>query len=201
MELGRADFGAANGEDFAIAEVNGGGFGGPIGFREAGFDGCLYPSGTVVIARECAPSIRRFIPIVSSEPQRHQADLRHGKDIRDLHRLHFELWRRHESEGDTIGAAVEIVVPLTFSNAAHPEQHRAVGIEALAHFDLAVARRIGHHRFRRPSLTAIYGGACIDGTRVFTNRVRGAPAIHADQFVVESLNHRPGVVAFCLLHD
>ena len=66
---------------------------------------------------------------------------------------------------------------------------------------LATARGVGDHCILRPRLSVVRGGARVNGAGVFTDRVRCASAIHADQLLSNGLNHRPGVVSAHILHD
>ena len=201
LELRGTDFRAGDGENPAIAEINGGGFGGPLRFGQIGLDGGLCPRRAVVAAGHDAPGVRRLVPIVSGEPQGHEPDRRHGEDVGDLHGAHVELRRRHEREAHTIRGAVEVVMPLAFPDATHPEQHRPGGIQPLPDRDLAVFRCIGDHGFRCPRFAAVRGGARINGAIIVRDGVPFAAAIHADQLVADGLNHRPRIVAADVLHD
>jgi hypothetical protein len=169
-------------------------------FQQAGFDRCLRPRFAVVAAGHRAPGLSGLIAVVAAEPQGHQADFRDAEDIGDLHRAHGECWRGDECEGDAIAAAVEIVVPLIFADAAHPEQHRARGIEPFADRDLAVVLRGGDHGLRRPGFATVGRGARINGAIITGDGVAFATAINAHQFAADGLEHRPRVVARHILH-
>jgi len=200
LELGGTDLRASDDEDFTLAEIDRGGFGRPLRFGQSGLHGGLGPGRTVVAAGHGAPRVRGFIVVVPGEPQGHESDLGDGEDVGDLHGAHGELRRRHEGEGHAIRGAVEVVLPLR-ADAAHPEEHRARGVQPLPDGDFGVVGCIGDDGFRRPRFAAVGGSAGEKVAATFIDGVSRAPAVNADQLVADGLHHGPGIVAAHVLHD
>ena len=111
------------------------------------------------------------------------------------------VWRFVEAGGGYLGVcvgaylaagngAVEVVIP-TLSDSAHPEKHRPRRIQTLPDRDFAIARRVGDRCFSRPRFSSIHGSACVNGAGIFTDRMRRAPAVGADQLFSDGLDHRP----------
>jgi len=100
-----------------------------------------------------------------------------------------------------VGAAVEVVVPFAIADAAHPEQHRAGGIEPFPDRDLAVVLASATTRFGGPGFAAVRRCACMNGTIIAGDGVSFATAINAHQLLADGLEHRPRIVARHVLHD
>ena len=194
------DFAASDGEDLAVAEVDRRGLGRPLGSAQAGLDRGLLPGGAVIGAGERTPGMIVAFGIAAGEPQAHQADLRHGEDVRDLDGRRRELGCRDQLEVHAVGGAIKVLLPF-FADAADPEERRALGVEPLAHGHLAEAGRIGHHGLGRPGAAAIGGSARVGEAGVFVDGVPGAAAVDADQLVADRLHHRPRVIALGVLDD
>jgi putative intracellular protease/amidase len=108
------------------------------------------------------------------------------------------VWRFVEAGGGYLGVcvgaylaagngAVEVVIP-TLSDSAHPEKHPPRRIQTLPYRDFAIARRVGDRCFSLPRFSSIHGSACVNDAGIFTDRMRRAPAVGADQLFSDGLD-------------
>ena len=199
LELVSRAFGTGHHEDVPVPEVRGGLFGGPVRFREIGFDRPLRPGQAVIRTRHHAPRLVRGVGVVAGEPQAHHPRAGHVEHVGDLYRHGRQGRRRDLLERGSVGRAVQVVVgPL--AGAAHPQQHRARLVQPLADRHFADGRVVGDARLGPPRRAAVRRNARVDAAHAFLYGMLRSPAVGAHQVAAQSLDHRPRVVARHVLH-